>query len=83
MRAAKRSVNIPMFQAPDYIFYVKMTGSNGRRVFSRLEIYGDKFIRNDLGGHLFRDGSVIGRHFNAGIISSKDQFIQNGLHFWY
>lgn len=42
----------------------KVSTANGRTVFAKLEIYGNKFIRNDLGGHLFKDGSVLPRHFN-------------------
>ena len=83
MREAKRSVNIPMSQKPDAIKTVKMIGENGRTVFSKLEIYGNKFIRDDVGGHLFKDGSTIARHFNAGIIDKTGKFIQNGIHFWY
>ena len=83
MREAKRSVNIPMSQKPDSISTVKMIGENGRTVFARLEIYGKKFIRNDLGGHLFKDGATLPRHFNAGIIDDLGNFVQNGIHFWY
>ena len=86
MREAKRSVNIPMSQKPDFVSDVKMIGSNGRTVFARLEVYGDKFIRNDLGGHLFNDGAVMARHFNAGsveIIDGVRKYISNGLHFFY
>ena len=83
MRQAKRSVNIPMSQMPTKVSTVKMVGANGRTVFAKLEIYGNKFIRNDLGGHLFKDGGVLPRHFNAGIIDKASNMIQNGLHFWY
>ena len=60
-----------------------MVGENGRTVFSKLEIYGNKYIRNDLGGHLFSDGAKMARHFNAGVIDSAGRFISNGLHFMY
>jgi hypothetical protein len=83
MREAKRSVNIGMSEKPTSIEYVKMIGENGRTVFAKLEIYGKKFIRNDLGGHLFKDGATIPRHFNAGIIDDLGRFVQNGEHFWY
>ena len=83
MREAKRSVNIPMSQSPDSIQTVKMIGENGRTAFARLEIYGNKFIRNDLAGHLFKDGAALPRHFNAGIIDKAGRFIQNGMHFGY
>lgn len=83
MRDAKRSVNIPMSEQPTSVQTVKMIGKNGRTVFSKLEIYGNKFIRNDVGGHLFKDGGTISRHFNAGIIDKVGRFIQNGRHFWY
>ena len=86
MREAKRSVNIPMSQKPDLITNVKMVGANGKTVFAKLEVYGDKFIRNDLGGHLFKDGATMARHFNAGsveIINGSQKFVSNGLHFFY
>jgi len=83
MREAKRSVNIPMSESPSSTQTVKMVGENGRTVFAKLEIYGDKFIRNDIGGHLFFDGTSIGPHYNAGIIDELGRFIQNGFHFWY
>ena len=83
MREAKRSVNIPMSEEPTSTETVKMIGENGRTVFSKLEIYDDKFIRNDIGGHLFADGATLPRHFNAGIIDDTGRFIQNGIHFWY
>ena len=83
MREAKRSVNIPMSQKPDSVRTVKMVGANGRTVFARFEKYGNKFIRNDLGGHLFKDGATLPRHYNAGIIDDLGNEIQNGLHFWY
>ncbi len=71
MREAKRSVNIPMSQSSDSVQTVKMIGENGRTAFARLEIYGDKFIRNDLAGHLFKEGTMLLRHFNAGIIIAQ------------
>ena len=83
MREAKRSVNIPMSQKPDSVEMVKMVGQDGRTVFARLEKYGDKFIRNDLGGHLFKDGATLPRHFNAGIIDKAGKLIGNGIHYWY
>ena len=83
MREAKRSVNIPMSESPTTISRIKMVGENGRTYFAKLEIYGQKFIRDDLGGHLFKDGATISRHFNAGIIDEVGKFIQNELHFWY
>lgn len=49
MREAKRSVNIPMSQKPDLIQPVKMVGENGRTIFAQMEIYGNKYIGNDLG----------------------------------
>ena len=86
MREAKRSVNIPMSQRPDSIQKVKMIGENGRTVFAKLEIYGNKYIRNDIGGHLFSDGMTMSRHFNAGTIKKVGDtltFISNNLHFFY
>ena len=50
-----------------------MIGENGRTVFAQMETYTvggvKKYIRNDLGGHLFKDGVTMGRHFNAGLIT--------------
>lgn len=83
MREAKRSVNIPMSENPTSVQSIKMVGQNGRTVFAKLEIYGEKFIRNDIGGHLFLDGATLPRHFNAGIIDKAGRFIQNGIHYWY
>ena len=83
MREAKRSMNIPMSQKPDSVQMVKMTGANGRTVLAQLEVYGDKFIRNDVGGHLFKDGATMARHFNAGIIDQFGKYISNGMHFFY
>ena len=83
MRKAKRSVNIPMSESPTSVKYVKMVGENGRTVFSKLEIYGNKYIRNDLGGHLFSDGTRMARHYNAGIIDEVGRFISNNHHFMY
>ena len=82
-RQAKRSENIPMSQKPDSIKIEKMIGENGRTVFAKTEIYGKKFIRNDVGGHLFNDGVTMPKHFNAGIIDDMGKFISNGNHFFY
>lgn len=60
-----------------------MIGENGRTVFAKMEIYGNKYIRNDLGGHLFSDGIKMGRHFNAGIIDDIGREISNNIHFFY
>ena len=83
MREAKRSVNIPMSQKPNAIQEIKMIGENGRITFAKMEIYGNKYIRNDLGGHLFSDGMKMGRHFNAGIIDKTGREISNNIHFFY
>lgn len=87
MRAAKRSENIPMSRFPDSVEEVKMIGENGRTVFARAEIYGDRFIRNDLGGHLFSDGATMARHFNAGYVIREGgkivKYVSNGMHFFY
>ena len=87
MRQAKRSENIPMSQKPDSIQIEKMIGENGRTVFAKTEIYGDKFIRNDVGGHLFKDGATLPKHFNAGVVEDLGnnvyKFISNGMHFFY
>ena len=83
MREAKRSVNIPMSEQPSSKEKVKMVGADGRTVFAELEIYGKKFIRNDLGGHLFNDGTSLPRHFNSGTIDESGNLIQKRMHFWY
>ena len=82
MRQAKRSENIPLSKKPDHIIKQWMTGANGKNVEVITEVYGDKFIRNDWAGHLFKDGGTIGRHYNAGRIVNGAQK-SNGLHFWY
>ena len=83
MRAAKRSENIPMNQKPDKIIIEDaVRGANGHYYQPKTYVYGDKFIRNDFGGHLFFDGSTMGSHFNAGRIIDG-RFIQNKLHFFY
>ena len=82
MRKAKRSENIPMSQKPTSVKHIKMTGANGRRYYARVEVYGNKYIRNDWGGHLFKDGATIGRHYNAGTIANG-KYLSNGKHFWY
>ena len=83
MRAAKRSVNIPMSQRPDSVSSIKMIGENGQTVFARMEVYGNQYIRNDMGGHMFQDGATMGRHYNAGVFDSLGREISNGLHFYY
>ena len=83
MREAKRTLNIPYSTLPDKIEYVKMIGNNGRTVSSKMYIFGDKFIRDDFMGHLFKDGSTIARHLNIGTIDKFGEIIQMGLHFWY
>ena len=82
-----RSENIPTSQKAKYVVNVKMVGENGRTVYAKLEVYGTKYIRNDLGGHLFKDGRTMARHFNAGKvvvdINGVPRYISNGLHFFY
>ena len=82
-RKAKRSVNISKNQKPTSVERVYMVGENGRYYPADLEIYGNKFIRNDKYGHLFSDGQTIGRHYNSGIIDEIGRFIQTDNHFWY
>ena len=83
MRAAKRSENIPMNQKPDEVILEKaVRGADGKYYKPITYRYGNKFIRNDFGGHLFSDGVTMGSHFNAGsIIDGK--FVGNNLHFFY
>ena len=86
MREAKMSENIPLSQKPDQIIMEKMVGADGRTYFAKTELFGNKFIRNDFGGHLFLDGTTIPKHYNAGnwaIKGTKMQFYSNGVHFWY
>ena len=83
MRAAKRSENISMSQKPDEVIIEKaVKGANGKYYQPKTFRFGDKFIRNDFGGHLFNDGATLGSHFNAGQIIDG-RFVGNGLHFFY
>lgn len=59
-----------------------MTGANGKNVIGKLEIYGNKYIRNDIGDHLFYDGPTMARHYNAGIVVGT-KLISNKSHFFY
>jgi len=86
MRQAKMSENIPLSQRPDRVEMVRMIGANGKSVTAKLEVYGNKFIRNDIGGHLFKDGGTMARHFNAGtvkMVGKATKYISNGKHFFY
>ena len=64
-----------------------VTFENGRTVFAQMETYTvggvKKYIRNDLGGHLFKDGVTMGRHFNAGLMDIFGNEVSNGMHFFY
>ena len=83
MRAAKRSENIPMNQNPDEIILENaVKGADGKYYQPITYRYGDKFIRNDFGGHLFLDGSTLGSHYNAGRIING-RYVGNKLHFFY
>lgn len=83
MRSAKRSENIPTNQKPDKITIEKaVRGENGHFYRPVTYKFGDKFIRNDFGGHKFFDGSTMGRHFNAGRIV-EGNYVGNKLHFFY
>ena len=83
MRAAKRSENISMSQKPDEVIIEKaVKGANGKYYQPKTYRFGEKFIRNDFGGHLFYDGATLGSHFNAGQIIDG-RFVGNGLHFFY
>ena len=57
-------------------------GADGRYYQPKTYRFGDKFIRNDFGGHLFKDGASMGSHFNAGKIINGS-FRGNGHHFFY
>ena len=81
--STKRSENIPMNQNPDEIILEKaVKGADGKYYQPITYRYGDKFIRNDFGGHLFLDGSTLGSHYNAGRIING-RYVGNKLHFFY
>ena len=69
LRAAKRSVNIPMSAQPTSTESEWVIGADGRYYESVTEYYGNKYIRADIKGHTFLDGSTIDRHYNAGYIN--------------
>ena len=87
MRAAKRSENISINEKPIEVKNIKMVGENGQTYYAKAELYSNgKFIRNDLGGHLFKDGATLPKHFNAGTWTGSIKnpvFHGNGMHFWY
>ena len=83
MREAKRSENISMNQKPDEIIVEKaVRGANGQYYQPKTYRFGNKFIRDDFGGHLFADGGSLGSHFNAGKIING-RYVGNGMHFYY
>ena len=83
MREAKRSENIPQSQKADEVILEKaVRGANGKFYQPKTYRFGDKFIRDDFGGHLFADGATIGSHFNAGKIMNG-RYVGNGMHFFY
>ena len=89
MREAKRSQNIPMNAEPTKTYTVNVNPSmDGQNYQAPVEIYGDKFIRDDFGGHYFPDdGSVIPPHYNAGTataLPNGDYDLKSyGDHFFY
>ena len=83
MREAKRSENIPQSQKPDEIIIEKaVRGADGKYYQPKTYRFGNKFIRDDFGGHIFADGATLGSHFNAGKIING-RFVGNGMHFFY
>lgn len=83
MREAKRSENIPQSQKPDEVILEKsVRGADGKFYQPKTYRFGDKFIRDDFGGHLFADGATMGSHFNAGRIMNG-RYVGNGMHFFY
>ena len=84
MRAAKRSVNIPLSQSPTKTISVKIpAGENGQPYYTEVQVYGNKYIRNDYGGHSFHDGATMPRHYNAGPYDGSLRPPSNGMHFFY
>ena len=82
MRAAKRSVNIPLSQEPSHMEIIRMIGQNGRVYYTKNVYYDDKYIRNDFGGHRFTD-ATIPRHYNSGYKGPNGNTISSKLHFYY
>lgn len=71
-KAAKRDIGIPTSQQP--ISVGPNIGNIGELNPGRLYDFGKgKFIRDDIAGHIFSDGTSMGRHFNT----------SNGLHIFY
>lgn len=69
--AAKREIGVPRSQQP---IVRPNIGNRGELNPGRVYDFGNgKFIRDDIVGHVFNDGSSIGRHFNT----------STGLHLFY
>lgn len=83
MREAKRSENISMNAKPDQVILGEATiGADGKYYKPITYKFGNKYIRNDMGGHLFPDGVSMSQHYNAGKYVNGRQ-ISNNLHFFY
>ena len=69
--AAKRDIGVPRSQQPTVLPNI---GRRGEVNPGRLYDFGNgKYIRDDVLGHIFSDGSSMGPHFNT----------SNGLHLFY
>ena len=83
MRPAKRSENIPQSAEPTKIIEEKaVIGADGKYYKPTTYEFGDKYIRDDFGGHLYPDGGKLDSHFNAGKIIEENK-ISNKQHFFY
>jgi hypothetical protein len=69
--AAKREINVPVSQQPKVLPNI---GNRGELNAGRLYDFGNgKYIRDDIAGHVFKDGGMLGRHFNT----------STGVHIFY
>ena len=62
-RKAKADLGIPVSQHPDAV--LPNYDKRGNLAPGRVYVFGDKFIRDDVIGHAFPDGTSIPRHFNT------------------
>ena len=71
LKEAKARAGISEDATPDSVTYEKMISVNGKQYKARTYRYGNKWVRDDFGGHRFIDKmtgrvSTVPRHFNAG-----------------
>ena len=70
--AAKREIGVPTSQQPKQV--LPNINRKGKVVPGRVYDFGNgRFIRDDVLGHIFDDGTIIGRHLNT----------NRGSHFFY